>query len=311
MLGSLILCLNLYARADTELIDRIVAVVNGEIITYSELNKYKGLMYMGTDGRSGGLDFDRKILAQMVDKRIVVQEAKKLNIEVKQKEIDQGVESILMRNKITLEVLKESLVKEGSTLEEYRQLLREEIMHSQAVGRRIHANISITDKDIMQYYEQNMKTKEKSGERVRIQQIVLLTQKDASPTQKMEIEKSVNEIREKVSAGEDFGKMAVAYSQGPVARTGGDLGYFHKGELMIEIEEVAFRLEKGEISPVIKTSLGYHLIKVLDKGKSAQDSSWQDHRDEIEEILYNKEFEKSYTDWLQELREKSYIEVNI
>jgi parvulin-like peptidyl-prolyl isomerase len=92
---------------------------------------------------------------------------------------------------------------------------------------------------------------------------------------------------------------------------GGDLGYFHKGELLPAIEEAAFGMEKGQLSHVIRTPVGFHLIKVLDKDTTEEDRSWKDHEDEIERILYNQEFEKSYMEWLQGLKEKSYIEINL
>jgi peptidyl-prolyl cis-trans isomerase SurA len=300
-----------YAQAGTAVIDRIVAMVNGEIITLSELERFKSLVYMGTPEKPGSAEINRRLLDQIIDKRIIKQEAKKLEIKVSRRDVDMAIEDILARNKITLKALQENLVKEGATLEEYRGLLEAEIIQSQVLSQQIQSRIAITDKDIEKYYEQNIKPKEKPGMRVRIQQILFLIPKDSTTEKIAEIEKSAAEIREIIAKGEDFGKMAVTYSQGPAARMGGDLGYFHKGELLPAIEKTAFSMEKGQLSHVIRTPVGFHLIKVLDKDTTEEDRSWKDHEDEIKGILYNQEFEKSYMEWLQGLKDKSYIEINL
>ena len=300
---------SIYACAGVEMLDRIVATVNGDIITYSELHKFKALMFKGMTGQSEGPDFEKKVLDQMVEKKLIVQEAAKLEIAVKQKEVDTAIENILERNKITLEVLKDSLAEDKSTLEEYRELLRTEILQSHVVSRQVRARIAIVEKDVVEYYEKNIKPKEKPGKRVRIQQILFLIPKGAGQEEVLTIEENIGEIRKKLVAGESFGKIAASCSHGPAAASGGDLGYFHKGELMPAIEDAAFSMKKGDISSVLRTGIGFHLIKVLDRDETEGDRSWKDHYDSIEEILYNREFESIYMSWIQKLRDKAYLKI--
>jgi peptidyl-prolyl cis-trans isomerase SurA len=300
---------SIYACAGVEMLDRIVATVNGDIITYSELHKFKALMFKGMTGQSEGPDFEKKVLDQMVEKKLIVQEAAKLEIAVKQKEVDTAIENILERNKITLEVLKDSLAEDKSTLDEYRELLRTEILQSHVVSRQVRARIAIVEKDVVEYYEKNIKPKEKPGKRVRIQQILFLIPKGAGQEEVLTIEENIGEIRKKLVAGESFGKTAASCSHGPAAASGGDLGYFHKGELMPAIEDAAFSMKKGDISSVLRTGIGFHLIKVLDRDETEGDRSWKDHYDSIEEILYNREFESIYMSWIQKLRNKAYLKI--
>jgi peptidyl-prolyl cis-trans isomerase SurA len=297
-----------YARAETAVVDRIVAVVNGEIITLSEFKRFESLVYMGSPEKPAA-GADRKLLEQMIEKRLIRHEAKKLKIEVKEKEVDTAIEEILERNKISLDMLKANLKMEGTTFQEYRELLKSEILQSQVIGREVQSRINITDKEFEEYYEQSIKPGEKPGARVRIQQIVLLAPKGSTADQAAVIEKNIAGIREKIIGGESFGQMAATFSQGSAARTGGDLGYFHKGELLPEIEKAAFSMEKEELSPVIRTSMGFHLIKVLDKDETAQDRSWQDHADEINRALYNRMYEERFKEWMQSLKKKSYIDI--
>jgi len=304
-------CIARNAGAKTALIDRIVAVVNGEIITLSQLEEFKKLMYMGQPQKPAGADVDRNLLNQLIEKKVIIQEAKNLEIEVTRKDVDGALEEIVKRNKITLKQMEEYLIKEGSTLEEYREVLKEEIIHSQAVGRQVTAKITMTDQEIQQYYDDVIKPKEKPGARVRIQQILLMIPKDSTPEKTAAMEKTAAEIREKITGGAQFAKMAADYSQGPAAKIGGDLGYFHKGELLPSIEKAAFSMETGQLSPVIRTAVGFHLIKVLDKDTNEGDRSWKDHEDEIKDALYRRKFEKQFGEWMKKLKGKSYIEINL
>jgi parvulin-like peptidyl-prolyl isomerase len=104
--------------------------------------------------------------------------------------------------------------------------------------------------------------------------------------------------------------MAATYSDGPAARAGGDLGYFHRNELMPAIETAAFSINAGDISEVIQTPAGFHIIKVLDKDTKEEDRTWQDREGEIRASLYNRQFQDIYDQWLAELQERSHIKIN-
>ena len=109
----------LYTHAGTNVIDRIIAVVNNEIITLSELEKYKSLMSTNTPEQSNPADINRRLLNQMIEKKMIVQEAKELEIEVKERDVDLAIENVLKRNKVSMKEMKEQMTKQGITLEEY------------------------------------------------------------------------------------------------------------------------------------------------------------------------------------------------
>jgi peptidyl-prolyl cis-trans isomerase SurA len=302
-------CFSFYVQADNSVVDRIVAVVNGEIITLSDIGKYKKLLYMGTPEAAGNAQADRNLLEQMVDKKIIQNEAKSLEITISSKDLNDALEDILARNNVNQKQLQEYLTSVGSSIEEYKGLLEGELLQTQVIGRKVQAKINITDQDAEAHYEKYLKPKEKPGERIRIMQILLLNPQENTPESIAGIEKSIAEIREKIVAGESFGRMAVTYSQGPSAQSGGDLGYFHRGELLPEIEGASFAMENGDLSPIIRTSVGFHLIKLLDKDLSEEDRSWKDHENEIKNTLYNQLFEKQYSEWMETLKTKSYIKI--
>lgn len=308
-LAALVTCVAFCVHAETEIIDRIVAVVNGEIITLSELKKFQSLMSMGMPDKARGGDVERMMLDQMIEKELIAQEAPSMEIEVREKDVDQAIQDILERNKISLQQMKEHLAKDSITVEEYRQLIKNEILLSEVVGQQIQSRISINDKEMERYYDKNIRPQQKPGMRVHIQQILLVVPRDSSDEDIVVVEKSAAEVREKIISGADFQEMAMAYSQGPAAQGGGDLGYFHKGELLPAVEEVAFSMEVNQVSPVIKTPMGFHIIKLIDKDSGEHDRSWKAHEDEIKMALYNREFEQRYTEWMQGLKQKAYIEI--
>ncbi len=297
------------AGAEVRVIDRIVAIVNGEIITLSELQKYKSVMYFGQPNKPSGRQEEYNLLNQLIEKMIIVQEAQNLDIKLKKKDIQEAIDNILKRGNITLEDMKRDLAAENVTMEDYRTMVRMELLSSRVVGREVQSKIAISDSDMENYYKSVIEPKEKEGARVRIQQILLAAPPGTPPEKAAEAERVAEDILQKLRSGEQFGRLAFEHSQGPAARMGGDLGYFHKGEMLPEIENVAFSMEKDSISDVIRSAAGFHIIKVLDKDMTAEDRSWKDHQREIEGRLYSSEFERNYQAWLQGLKEKSYIEI--
>ena len=295
-----------------ELIDRIVAVVNNEVITLSDLNKVTTLMFAGVDKQQAFTDEQRaeiaqKALEQLIEKKLIEQKAKETSLKVDDKEVSRAVEDVLKKNNISLEQLKEILKKDGSSFEDYRKMLRSEILQSKVIGREVRSKITITDKDIQEYYEKNVKHQEKPGEKVRIQQIFFATPPDTTPKQVEKLTSQLEEIRAKVMAGEDFGQMAVKHSQDPSAKEGGDLGYFGRGELLPLIENVAFSLQAGAVSEVTRTPAGLHLIKVIDKKGAEGEKGEKSSRDEIEESLYRREIDALFLKWMEDLKKKAYI----
>jgi peptidyl-prolyl cis-trans isomerase SurA len=252
-------------------------------------------------------EIEKKALEQLIEKKLIEQKAKESSIKVDDKEVSRAVEDVLNKNNISLEKLKEILKKDGSSFEEYRKMLRSEILQSKVIGREVRSKVTITDKDIQEYYEKNVQQQEKPGEKVRIQQILFATPPDTTPKQVEKLTSQLEEIRAKIMAGDDFGQMAAKHSQDPSAKEGGDLGYFGRGELLPLIENVAFSLQAGEVSQVTRTPAGLHLIKVIDKKGAEGEKGAQSSRNEIEENLYRREVDVLFLKWMEELKKKAYI----
>jgi len=299
---------NLYGKQ--VLVDRIVAIVNDEIITLADLERFKNLLYMDAPQMPTGPQANLQLLNQLVEKKLMLHEARALEIDVTETQLQKAVEDVLQKTANSPEDFKQALKKSGITFEEYRELMKSELIQSQLITQKVQAKISITDAEAEAYYNENIKPDEKPGARVRIQQILLPVAKNAPAGEIAEIEKRAAEVHQRLKNGEVFAKMAAAYSQGPAAKTGGDLGYFHRGEILPEIEKAAFSMAPGETSPVIRTIVGFHIIKLLDKDLTEKDRSWRDHEMDIKNLLYGQKYESTFKAWMAGLKEKAYIKIN-
>ena len=294
------------------LLDRVVATVNDEVITWSELRniiELEGGEIL--EGVSEGerekkrRELEKSYLNRMIDMKLQLQEAVRLRIEVSDAEAEEAINDIKKKYNMTDEKLSESLKKEGFTLKEYRKNLSEQIILSKIVSMEVRSRVFVSESDIEEYYEYN-KEKYLDEEKVKIRQIFFSFPEDES--MKSEIETRAHDIARRISDGEDFAKLAGEFSEDPNRESGGDLGYIKRGSVMKEVEEAAFALKPGGVSEPFWSPAGLHIIKVEDYiGGSAVKSI----RDDISNKLFEDFFRLKHNEWLKKLRENAYIEKNL
>jgi len=303
----------LSAPAGAAVVDRIVAVVNDEVITLSDLNEELDVIRQRTAVTYKGQDIERllaearpHVLNRMVDRLLIGQEARKSGIVLKDEEVNEAIRDGLAQRKMRMEDLIASLAKEGATLEEYRRDLRDHLMKTKLVRREIRSKIMISDEEIGAYYQKHRDDYE-GKETVRIQQILLPVPKNADEGQIRTIRQEAEAIRQRLREGEAFELLAGRYSQGPAA-AGGDIGFVEKGVMLPEVEAVAFNLKIGEISDVISSPVGFHIIRVSDK-RGAGLKPIEAVREEIRRKIEDEKADKRYESWIEDLRKKSHIEI--
>ncbi len=318
MLGRGIAALFLFfgalsAPAGAAVVDRIVAVVNDEVITLSDLNEELDVIRQRTAVTYKGQDIERllaearpHVLNRMVERLLIGQEARKSGIVLKDEEINEAIRDGLAQRKMRMEDLIASLAKEGATLEEYRRELRDHLMKTKLVRREIRSMIMISDEEIGAYYQKHRDDYE-GRETVRIQQILLPIPKKADEGQIRTIRQEAEAIRQRLREGEAFELLAGRYSQGPAAASG-DIGFVEKGVMLPEVEAVAFNLKIGEISDVISSPVGFHIIRVTDK-RGAGLKPIEAVREEIRRKIEDEKADKRYESWIEDLRKKSHIEI--
>lgn len=291
------------------LLDRIVATVNGEVITWSELRRAiefdRKEQLKGLDEKEREMAikrYERVVLNDLIDLRLQIQEARGMGLSVSPSEIDNAIEDIKKKYRLTDEEFLSSLRAEGLTEERYRKELSEQILLAKVVNLEVRSNLLISDKEIEEYYKENEEHYNK--EKVRIRQILLKRPEDGSIE---DAEKRAMEIMKMIQEDEDFSGLARGFSEDPSGEFGGDLGYIERGSILKEIEDVAFSLKIGEVSRPFWSSRGLHIVTVEDR----VEGGFEKAKDEIRRILSERAFQKRYEDWIKRLRAKAYIEINL
>ncbi|MDD5712174.1 MAG: peptidylprolyl isomerase [Smithellaceae bacterium] len=311
-----LLCLLLGVPARAGDTDRIVAFVNDDIITLSELNnlftpfqeRIDGY-YKGADKAKVTADAKADLLNKLIDKMLVEQEAKKEGIAVSDTEVMDTVRGMLTQRNMTMEQLTQELAKEGSDLDSYRRDIREQLTRMRLIRKDIRPKATVSDEEIGAYYSTHLKEYE-GKEAVRIKQILLVVDKKMDAAAKAQQRARADEVLKRLQVGESFEALAAQYSQGAEAASGGDIGFIEKGLMYPEVEKVAFALETDKISGIIESPAGLHIIKVVDR-RGAGTKPLEAVREEITEKLMEGKMSHEFEKWLQELRDKSHIKVQL
>jgi peptidyl-prolyl cis-trans isomerase SurA len=303
-------------RTGGEVVERVVAVVNDEVIFLSELEEYGKRYFEEIRKKALPSELQEKLsqakkdaLQQLIENKLLEQEMKKRKVEVSTRDIDAAIEDLLRENRITLDELKMVLAKEGMTLTTYRERLRDNIGKMRLISREIKSKIVIKEEDMRKVYRDRIEELTLPLE-VQVQQIFFAVPRDASRDRAAAVEKEAGEILEKAKIGEDFAELAKRYSQSPEGKAGGILGFFKSKELMPELEEAVFPLKTGEITPLVRSSEGFHILRVLDR-KGGEPKSFAEAQVKIREEMMQAESDSKFREWIKALKEKSYIEIRL
>jgi len=296
-------------------VDRIVAVVNQEIITLSEVEKLVGPFHeeIQTKDRlerqERVREVYRKVLDKLIEEKLIDQEVKRSGVKVTSKEIEGAVEQVKRQNAVNQEGLEKLLSKEGLTLEIYKKEVEKRLQRMKLINLEVKVETEPGEKELRDFYQKNI-DHYRSNESYRPSHILFLIPKEATPEEIRAIRKRCERVLEKIKGGEDFGEMALLYSQDTSAKDRGDLGYFKKGELLPDLEKEALRLQVGEVSGTIRTNFGFHIIKLLDR-KGGIPLPFEEVKENVNADYHEKEWEKALQRFLSALREKSIIEIKL
>lgn len=285
----------------TEVIDRIVAIVNDDIITLSDFNKYIVSLPVQT------VEINKdQALNDLVEQMILTQEAAKLGITVTDAEIDRSIENVKGRLDMSDEQMNEMLTKQNLTTEQFRNQWRLQILSGKLVSTLVKGRIAVTDEEIKDLYKQYYGEIENADE-VEIAHILISF--DASEEQQA-LQKA-NKVAELAKSGSNFSKLVSEYSDDTFSKDKeGMLGYFKKGELVSELEDVVSVTEVGKTSGPVKTISGFHIIKVLDR-KTLDESSVDQYREQLRQEIYKQKVTEELEKYIDGIRENAYIEIKL
>ncbi len=301
--------------ASARTIERIVAVVNRQIVLLSELNeRLKPMMPQvrripDKTARAQQLDkLRRQMLKNMVDEKLIYQEARKLKLTISDADLERAVKDVMRRNNLTRKDLEKALAQEGKTITAYKQtILKPQLLRMRVINVQVRSRVSVTADEIRALYQKNMR---KLGveTKVRARHIFILVPEGASLAKIKERRAFIAALAQRAQKGEDFAKLATKHSQDPVTKTdGGDLKYFGRGTLPSNVENKVFTMKKGEISKPLRTDRGFHVILLVDRKESQAVPLGQIKR-KLRQEIYGRKMEKATLAWLAEVRRKAHID---
>ncbi len=285
-----------------------VAVVNGSVITQAQFDREmrvaeRSFSSMGRPLPDAQLSEMRKeTLERIIDRELLYQESQKkgykvdtaaLDAEFKKRFPDEARFKDMLKRMETTEADLKSQFARGQAI---REFLDKEFLEKAAVS----------DKEIKDYYDSHLE-QFKHPEQVRASHILIKVDPKAEPSQKAEARKKIEDIQQKLKAGEDFAALAKASSECPSSAEGGDLGYFRRGQMVKPFEDAAFSLKPGETSDIVETQFGYHLIKVVDK-KAEGTTPYDEAKSQIEQRLKREKAQKDIMAYVEKLKNEGKVE---
>ena len=297
-----------------KVMDRVIAKVNGEIITLSTVQERVGIykQQLGASENPPNLsdkEIIEKTLNSIIEERLQLQEAKKSGLEVDDESIKNALKDIMKRNNIDEAQMEAMLEQEGRTMEQYKTVISDQILVTKVVQFHMGKSGKATKKQIKKYYFENQKEFWTPMQPF-VRHILFIAEEDATPLEKQLKKDKATEILSKVRAGQDFSELAKKYSEDVSASTGGEIGAMVKGQFVPEFEEVAFKLKPGEVSDIVESRYGYHIIKV-DKVIPGKSRPLDEVKTQIEQMLEFKNKKQKYTEWMDELKKDSMIQISL
>jgi peptidyl-prolyl cis-trans isomerase C len=291
-----------------------IALVNGKPIDKADYDwemKKLNMRYQQT-GKKLSDEEKRKYEANVLDNLITIevlyQESEKKGIKVDPKRVEQQYDMLVKRYP-DKEKFKEFLAQWDISEDKIKKNIKRHTAIQELIKTNVTDKVKVDNKDVKKFYDANPE-KFKSPEEIKASHILIkLDPNKASDTEKVAAKKKLNTVKDRLAKGEDFGKLAKEVSEGPSNKTGGDLGYFSRGQMVKPFEEAAFALKKGEVSDIVETQFGYHLIKVFDK-KPAKILTFKEVKDRLASQLKQQEAQQKAIAYIEKLKSSAKIEKN-
>lgn len=306
-------------NSTAEMVDKIVAVVNDDIITLSELEDETTDIYKTLTNEKNPEDLLEAMnearelaLNKMIERTLMEQKAKQFNVSVSEEEIDVAFERT--RNSMSLNSgqFRQKLKKSGMSEGIYRDRLRDNILQSKILSVDVRSKIVVTDEMVLDYYDQHYTSRVNEGDYYLLQMGFSWddTSDEDLANNKNKTLKLAKRIHNLVKDGQDFKTLAKKFSDLPSASDGGDIGVFTLDEMAPAMRSAVKDLKPGGLSSIVELQSGYQFFKLLSGEDEAivVTSSYEASKDEIREKLYESKMKEAYKVWVKELKESAYIQ---
>lgn len=322
---ALLLVLGGVAFADTkspnagkkETLDRVVAVVNDSIILQSELDARlvpvraeAAQIADPQERRRREAKLASQVLDEMVNEELIVQAADAAKIEVDSSEVQAALDEIKQQNNLDDAGLQQALAQQGYTLAGYKADLRRQLLRLRAVNQLVAPKVNVTDEDVRARYNE-LQRRSSSVSAVQLSHMLFKLPEHPTEQQLQEAKDKAAKAMERVKSGEAFAEVAKQVSEDTsTASGGGELGWFQRGSINPEWEQIVFSMEKGDMRGPVPGPQGLHVFYVTDIKQSTL-QPYDQMKDQLQRELRRRELDKATQNWTEELRKKAYIDIKL
>jgi peptidyl-prolyl cis-trans isomerase SurA len=306
----------LRAQEHGQVVEEIVARVNNRIITVGDLRKAQADMRDSIKQGCSGCteaqleaqyaDQSKDLLRDLIDQALLVDRAKDLDIKVDTELVKRLDEVRIQNNLPSMEALQKAVESQGMDWEDYKSDLQDRLYTQDVIRQEVGSRIIVDHAEVQKYYDEH-KAEFNRPEQVVLEEIFFSTE-GKTPDQLVAIRKKADDVLKRVQEGADFNEMAKRYSDGTTAKDGGDLGTFERGQLSKQIDDLVFKMTRGQLTDIIQTDKGLEIIRV-DQHFDAGLQPLTKVEPEITNKLYSEQMVPTLRQYLAELREESYLVV--
>jgi peptidyl-prolyl cis-trans isomerase SurA len=295
------------AQAFAETANRIVAVVNDEVITETDVAAYVNALLedqsVPSEAEADPAAVRQAALHRLIEEHLILQEARRAGISVAPEEVVDRL-SVLRSRFDSDEAFRQSLVDSHLSEERLRGKLRDQLLVQRVIDAQVRSTVVVSPQEVAR--ELNVHPElAKPGDRVRASHI-LLRVNDGRPAEQARV--LIEDIHRQLTHGAEFSTLARRYSEDPYAEDGGRMDWIAQGELLPELDAALFSLKVGELSGPIQTRLGFHLVKVEERRKASSLSMTEANR-AVYQRIYQQKFQERFDRWLAELKRRAYIDI--
>jgi len=293
-------------------VEEIVARVNNQIITRSEYERSKQQSRQEAEqqdpvnGDKAFAAHEKDVLRGLIDQQLLLERGKDLEINPDTEVVKRLDEMRKQMNLGSMEELEEEARKQGISFEEYRQNLKNQIITQQVIGREIGSRMNLTKEDEMKFYETH-KSELARPEEIRLSEI-LVGIKGEDPQAISAAQSTAEGMLAEIRKGTSYEDVAKKSSEGPTAKRGGDLGYFARGKLAKQLEDITFAMKPGDVSEPIRPKQGFVMLKVVEHHQAGI-PAFNEIEAKVQDALYMERMEPALRAYLTRLRENAYIDI--
>jgi len=304
--------------SSAEVVERIVAVVNDEIVLLSELRDRMmpflarvRTLQTQEERQAAMVQLEREMLTAMVDELLITQQARRSNVTVSGEEVERAIQNVIRANGMTRDQFIRALASQGMTFTQYQGDVRRQLLALKVLNARVRGRINITNEDVRDAYNQTVRQVRMTAS-FEGAQIFVRVPPGSGPREVAAARARAEAALTRVKRGEDFGAVAREVSEDPGSRAdGGRLGALIHGRLDPALDDAFLNLEPGEIAPeLVRTELGFHVLKLVGR-EASEVQPFEAVRPQLEQQLLEREMGRQQQLWLKELRRRAFLQVRV